>query len=143
MFWTPIFLMLESKEELSCRKLEKKVHVKALPQVGRWKLLSDPKINRTRYFVSFFFFFSFSPLNVSFQICHPVFVTKFWYICRVGSCFPPISVACYDRYSNQIPLSCDTEVKIKISSEIAGFNAQLIGIKQSLSPDYLRLRVKV
>lgn len=104
------YTFLFSLEELSCLKFEKRVHVKALPQVGRWKLLSDPKINK--------------------------------FSTRVGSCFPPILVGCYDRYSNRIPFPRKTKVKIKISSGSAGFNAQLTSMEQSLSSDFLSLRVE-
>lgn len=35
---------------------------------------------------------------------------------RVGSCFPPLYLACYDTYDNRIPFKSTPEVMIKLES---------------------------
>ncbi|OMO93636.1 gamma-irradiation and mitomycin c induced 1, partial [Corchorus olitorius] len=61
------------------------------------------------------------------------------YQVRVGSCFPPLSIACYDIYNNQMPFSSIPDFKIKINE---GLLVDLAKIKPSISSDNLVLSIE-
>ncbi|XP_039164400.1 structural maintenance of chromosomes flexible hinge domain-containing protein GMI1-like [Eucalyptus grandis] len=60
---------------------------------------------------------------------------------RVGSCFPPLDVACYDRYGNLIPFPSTPKVNLQFKMG----KGTLIGVKKTkagLSSDERTLRIK-
>lgn len=63
------------------------------------------------------------------------------YNARVGSCFPPFSIACYDIYGNRTPFASVPEVMIKIMSG-GGVIANVHGMTLDLSSDKLTLKIK-
>ncbi|KAK2635775.1 hypothetical protein Ddye_030567 [Dipteronia dyeriana] len=60
---------------------------------------------------------------------------------RVGSCFPPLSIACYDIYDNRIPFASLSEVmvKLKTSKSVSVYEHKF---KTHLSADKLTLNIK-
>ncbi|XP_058206197.1 structural maintenance of chromosomes flexible hinge domain-containing protein GMI1 isoform X3 [Rhododendron vialii] len=63
------------------------------------------------------------------------------YKVRVGLCFPPISIGCYDIHGNRIPFASVPEVSIRIVSG-GGVLASVNTMKLDLSLDQLTLRIK-
>ncbi|THG10123.1 hypothetical protein TEA_027988 [Camellia sinensis var. sinensis] len=63
------------------------------------------------------------------------------YNVRVGSCFPPFSIACYDIYGNRTAFASVPEVMIKILSG-GGVIANVHGMTLDLSSDKLTLKIK-
>lgn len=61
---------------------------------------------------------------------------------RVGLCFPPISIGCYDIHGNRIPFASVPEVSIRIVS-VGRVLASVNTMKLDLSLDQLTLRIKV
>ncbi|KAL3521653.1 hypothetical protein ACH5RR_019802 [Cinchona calisaya] len=60
---------------------------------------------------------------------------------RVGLCFPPLSIACFDKYNNRIPFPFDTKVMIKLSS-CKGFTAHVCNMKQHMSSDNFTVSIE-
>ncbi|KAA8540048.1 hypothetical protein F0562_026740 [Nyssa sinensis] len=63
------------------------------------------------------------------------------YNVRVGSCFPPFSLACYDIYDNRIPFTSVPEVVVKISSG-GRVLANVHKMKVDLSSNKFTLKIK-
>ncbi|XVF53392.1 hypothetical protein PTKIN_Ptkin05aG0095700 [Pterospermum kingtungense] len=64
-----------------------------------------------------------------------------FYDARVGSCFPPFSIACYDIYDNQMPFTTIPNFKIRlIMNEV--FSVDVTKMKSSLSSDNLVLNIE-
>ncbi|KAF8379724.1 hypothetical protein HHK36_029171 [Tetracentron sinense] len=63
------------------------------------------------------------------------------YSVMVGSCFPPLSIACYDTYSNRIPFTCIPEVRININVN-EGMLVHVDKMKVGLSSDKLTMKIK-
>lgn len=61
---------------------------------------------------------------------------------RVGSCFPPISVACYDIHDNQMPFTSIPSLKIKLIMNEDLF-VDVANMRPSLSSDNLVLKIEV
>lgn len=61
---------------------------------------------------------------------------------RVGSCFPPLYLACYDTHDNRIPFKSTPEVTIKLQT-IKGVLFHVGKMKTGLSPNKFTLEVKV
>lgn len=61
---------------------------------------------------------------------------------RVGSCFPPLSIACYDVYDNRIPFTSVTGVNVKLNTSM-GVNVHVDKFKIDLSTDELTLHIEV
>lgn len=61
---------------------------------------------------------------------------------RVGSCFPPLYLACYDTHDNRIPFKSTPEVTIKLQT-IRGVLFHVGKMKTGLSPNKFTLEVKV
>ncbi|XP_022890366.1 uncharacterized protein LOC111405633 isoform X2 [Olea europaea var. sylvestris] len=60
---------------------------------------------------------------------------------RIGSHFPSLSVACYDRYSNRIPFTCVPELTTRLSSN-SGFLAHTCSMDVDLTLDKLTMVIK-
>ncbi|XP_044505503.1 structural maintenance of chromosomes flexible hinge domain-containing protein GMI1 isoform X4 [Mangifera indica] len=60
---------------------------------------------------------------------------------RVGSCFPPLSIACYDVYDNRIPFTSVTGVNVKLNTSM-GVNVHVDKFKIDLSADELTLHIE-
>ncbi|XP_010267594.1 PREDICTED: uncharacterized protein LOC104604778 isoform X2 [Nelumbo nucifera] len=68
-------------------------------------------------------------------------VQKLSYCVRVGSCLPPVSVACYDIYNNRMPFPCIPELMVKLEMKrdmIVHVNKMIVG----LSSDKMTMDVK-
>lgn len=61
---------------------------------------------------------------------------------RVGLCFPPISIGCYDIYGNRMPFASVPEVRMKIISG-GGVLADVTKMKFDLSVDRRTLKITV
>lgn len=62
------------------------------------------------------------------------------YTVRVGLCFPPISIGCYDIYGNRMPFASVPEVRMKIISG-GGVLADVTKLKFDLSMDRRTLKI--
>ncbi|XP_039056960.1 structural maintenance of chromosomes flexible hinge domain-containing protein GMI1-like isoform X2 [Hibiscus syriacus] len=63
------------------------------------------------------------------------------YTVRVGSCFPPLSLACYDIYDNQMSFTSFPSLKVKLSMN-EDLCIDVVKMKPSLSSDNLVFIVK-
>ncbi|KAJ0008380.1 hypothetical protein Pint_30581 [Pistacia integerrima] len=59
----------------------------------------------------------------------------------VGSCFPPLSIACYDIYDNRIPFAFVTGVIVKLNTSMS-VNIHADKFKIDLSVDKLTLNIE-
>lgn len=64
------------------------------------------------------------------------------YFDRVGSCFTPLDVACYDRYENLIPFPSTPKVNLQFKM-CKGTLICVKKMKACLSADKKTLRIKV
>ncbi|KAK1571160.1 hypothetical protein Q3G72_012800 [Acer saccharum] len=60
---------------------------------------------------------------------------------RVGSCFPPLSIACHDIYDNRIPFASLLEVMVKLKTS-KSVSIYVHKFKTHLSADKLTLNIK-
>ncbi|KAL2540263.1 gamma-irradiation and mitomycin c induced 1 [Abeliophyllum distichum] len=60
---------------------------------------------------------------------------------RIGSYFPPLSVACYDRYSNRVRFTCVPELTTRLGSNSAVL-AHKCSMNVDLTPDKLSMQIK-
>ncbi|CAI9092569.1 OLC1v1027852C1 [Oldenlandia corymbosa var. corymbosa] len=61
---------------------------------------------------------------------------------RAGSCFPPFSIACFDKYDNRLRFPANLNVKMKVMSSYKGFTALLSNKEEFISSDELTLTIK-
>ncbi|KAK4835638.1 hypothetical protein QYF36_012364 [Acer negundo] len=61
---------------------------------------------------------------------------------RVGSCFPPLSIACHDIYDNRIPFASLPEVLVKLKTS-KSVSIYVHKFKTHLSADRLTLNIKM
>ncbi|XP_043816102.1 structural maintenance of chromosomes flexible hinge domain-containing protein GMI1 isoform X2 [Manihot esculenta] len=61
------------------------------------------------------------------------------YVVRVGSTLQPITIACFDKYGNQIPIVSPPEIRVIL--KLRGSHAQIDKVKTRLSSDKLMLEV--
>lgn len=74
-------------------------------------------------------------------ISFPSFTDQVFVLDRVGSTLQPITIACFDKYGNQIPIVSPPEIRVIL--KLRGSHVQIDKVKTRLSSDKLMLEVMV
>ncbi|KAL0400592.1 UNVERIFIED_CONTAM: Structural maintenance of chromosomes flexible hinge domain-containing protein GMI1 [Sesamum latifolium] len=132
-------------------RFEHIVRVQAAANVGSWKVTShkpDPiytvrcKANTVRCYATFFIYWGYNN-NVVFIYMAELNLAIFFLnlLNRVGSCFEPLSIACYDRYNNKILFTSVPKLIVKLVSNSAVL-AQVRTTKVDVTADKLTVKLK-